>query len=167
MARREGLIGQAIADAKRARKTTLATLEGLAPEDLLWRPAPEANPIQWLFWHVAEVYEMVLWTLEARSPSWRFARSALKERGPGGRFPSVEELRAYADDVHAHFLDHLEAMPEAALEQTFGEGVWKGRGAGLIALPPRHETYHCGQMAYVRRLRGKPLPDLNERNPYQ
>ena len=30
-----------------------ATLEGLAPEQLLWRPGADANSIGWLAWHIA------------------------------------------------------------------------------------------------------------------
>lgn len=30
-----------------------ASLEGLTPEQLLWRPGPEANSIGWLAWHIA------------------------------------------------------------------------------------------------------------------
>ena len=165
-ARRPGLIGEAIKSAKLARRLTLAYVQDLTPADLAWRPAPGANPIQWLFWHVAEVTEMVLWAFEAKPPTWRFGRSALKERGPNGTFPAPGELLRYAEEVHARFLAYLQAMPEEALDEPFGEGVWKGRGAGLIALPPRHETYHCGQIAYVRRLMGKPVADANEQNPY-
>ncbi|MFT8396459.1 mycothiol transferase [Propionibacterium sp.] len=36
----------------RGLETLPALLDGLGPEDLLWRPGPDANPIAWLSWHI-------------------------------------------------------------------------------------------------------------------
>jgi hypothetical protein len=58
-------------------------------------------------------------------------------------------------------------VPDDELDRTVGEGVWQGTIGGLIFLCPRHESYHCGQISYLRRLMGAPVPDRNERNPYQ
>ena len=54
-ARRSGLVGEAIKQAKQARKMTLSYLQGLTPEQLLWRAGADANPILWLVWHLGEV----------------------------------------------------------------------------------------------------------------
>ncbi len=32
-------------------------LDGLEPDDLVWRPAEDANPIGWLVWHLARVID--------------------------------------------------------------------------------------------------------------
>ena len=33
-------------------------LSGLSAEDLEWRPAPEANPIGWLIWHLCRIEDL-------------------------------------------------------------------------------------------------------------
>jgi uncharacterized damage-inducible protein DinB len=165
-ARREGLVGEAIRQARGARKQLYAYVEGLEAADFRFRPAPGANPILWLVWHVAEVEDVVASVLEGKRPEFPLGRSALKARGSDD-LPDTERVLRYLFDVRERFMPRLQAFPDDALGVELGEGVWRGRGQSLIFLPSRHETYHLGQIGYVRRLIGKPVPDLNEGNPYQ
>lgn len=176
--RREGPIGEAMKMARQVRRMTLSYVEDLETEALLWRPAVDAlapsgaarskgNPILWLLWHVGEVEESVVWTLDGKPPIFRFGRSALSARGDDETLPGSEDVIEYLEEVRERYRARLEAMPDEDLDKAFGAGVWEGKGRGLIVLPPRHETYHCGQIAYIRRLMGKPLADVNERNPYR
>ena len=53
----------------------LGTVQDLTPEELAWRPGPEANPIGWILWHMLRVEdfwfqffiqrELELWEKEA------------------------------------------------------------------------------------------------------
>lgn len=44
-----------------------ATLEGLTPEQVLWRPGPEANSIGWLAWHIARCEDAQMAPLRAHA----------------------------------------------------------------------------------------------------
>ena len=165
-ARRGGLIGEAMKQAKQARKTTLGYARDLTAPEMAWRPASEANPIGWLLWHVGEVEESVLWTVEGAPPRWHFGRSALAARGQDD-LPAPADLFGYLEAVRGRYLDWLQALPETALDQVLGEGDWRGPAQSLMFVSPKHENYHCGQIAYLRRLMGRPVPDANEGNPYR
>jgi uncharacterized damage-inducible protein DinB len=164
--RREGLLGEAIKQSKQIRKMTLSFVDGLTEDRLRWRAAPQANPILWILWHVAEVHDSVLWTLDGTAPVFALGRSALTARGADAFLPAPADVRRYLDDSQARLLARLAAMPDTDLPRSFGEGVWKGTGAGLVGLPARHETYHAGQIGFIRRLMGLPVDDRNLGNPY-
>jgi uncharacterized damage-inducible protein DinB len=166
-ARREGLVGEAIKQTKQVRKMTLSYVDGLSEAQLRWQPAAAANPILWILWHVAEVHDSVLWTLTGAPAAFPLGRSALSARGLADAVPGPADVRTYLDDAQARFLSRLETLPDEDLPRSFGDGVWKGTGAGLIALPARHETYHAGQIGYIRRLMGLPVDDRNDGNPYR
>ena len=33
-------------------------LEGLTPDDMMWKAGPESNPIGWILWHMTRVEDM-------------------------------------------------------------------------------------------------------------
>ena len=109
----------------------------------------------------------MLWAAQGQPARWRFDRSALKARGPEHTLPARDDVLAYLGDVRDRYLTWLQAVQDEELDRTVGEGVWQGTVGGLIFLSPRHESYHCGQVSYIRRLMGAPVPDRNESNPYQ
>lgn len=41
----------------RVREGLASQLDGLTAEQLVWRPAPDANPIGWLAWHLTRVQD--------------------------------------------------------------------------------------------------------------
>jgi hypothetical protein len=165
--RREGLVGEAIRQAKGVRKMTLSYAGGLPEDRLRWRPGPQANPILWILWHVGEVYDSVVWALDGSAPSFPLGRSALLARGAEDPLPPADQVRSYLGDSQARFFTRLDTFADADLARGFGQGTWAGTGAGLIALPSQHEIYHVGQIAYIRRLMGDPVDDRNEANPYR
>ena len=165
-ARRSGLVGEAIKQAKQARKVSLGYVKDLDAAAMAWRPAPDANPIGWILWHIGEVEESVLWTVQGKAPRWQFGRSVL-EAGLGEELPRPAELLAYLDQVREPYLAWLQDLADDALETMVGEGVWRGPVSALMFVSPKHENYHCGQLTYVRRLMGRPVPDANEKNPYR
>jgi uncharacterized damage-inducible protein DinB len=165
--RRPGLVGEAIKQAKQTRKILLGYVRDLDAEAMRWRPAPDANPIGWMVWHVGEVEESVLWTVEGTPPVWHFGLSALAARGPEAMLPAPAEILAYLDTVRGRYLGWLQDLPEDALGAIRGEGDWRGPIASLMFIAPKHESYHCGQITYVRRLMGRSVPDANQTNPYR
>ncbi len=75
-------------------------------------------------------------------------------------YPPLAEIRAVFDDVHGRTLAAVRGMSEALLaEPAFGKD-----GAihphyrdklGAVSHAGRHEAFHAGQLAMIRRLRGK------------
>ena len=79
-------------------------------------------------------------------------------------FPPRRDLLHYLSDTRRGW---LELFPED-LEETLRD---PGTGKTITyreALPQPifHEIYHQGQIAYIRRLLGRPLPDANAGNPF-
>ena len=51
-------VGSVLKDAlDRNERYMLSAVEGLSPEELRRRPAPESNPLGWLMWHLTRVQD--------------------------------------------------------------------------------------------------------------
>ena len=48
----------------------LGTCEGMTQEEVLWRPAPYANNIGFILWHVARAEDNMVTRLEGGPPLW-------------------------------------------------------------------------------------------------
>lgn len=152
---------------EKARDYTLELLSPLDPSDLLFRPKPDANPIGWLLWHIGEVEESILWAARGETPSFHFGLSCLRARGDG-KLPDRERLIAYLLGVRSRYRAFLDGIEEDDLDRAVTiEGFPPTPLRELIFISAQHEIYHAGQIAYLRRLLGKPMADMNARNPYQ
>lgn len=143
-------------------------VDGLSDDDLVWRPAPDANPIGWLVWHlfrvqddhVAEVAEVEqVWTGQGFAD--RFALPyGVADTGYGHSSEHVGKLRVSADQltaygaaVHQQTLDFLAGVGEKDLERIVDER-WDppvSLGVRLVSVV-NDDTQHLGQAAYVRGL---------------
>jgi hypothetical protein len=155
----------------RVRDQLPSQLDGLAPEDLVWRPGPDANPIGWLAWHLTRVQDDHLADLGGVEQVWtsgwsqRFALP-YDERTIGygqsslevGRF-SVSDpalLTGYHAAVHELSLRVLEALREPADYERIVDDRWDPpvTAAARIVSVIGDITQHLGQLAYVRGLLG-------------
>ena len=59
-------------------------LEGLDAGDVTWQPAPDANPIGWLVWHLSRVTDDHLTKLSGAKIEGTAAASAVFDVRPGG-----------------------------------------------------------------------------------
>lgn len=132
-------------------------LDGVAAHDLWQRPAPTGNPMLWIAGHIVQTRALVLALLgDEFDTGWGdlFARgTAIGERS---RYPS----RADIDAVHRRVIDRLR-MRFAALTDADLSAPAKGQqlpGAKTLgdqlAFLAFHESYHIGQLAYVRKALG-------------
>lgn len=121
------------------------TLTGITPEELEWRPHPEANPIRWILGHH-------LWYEE-------WVKDAILNRG---RFLSETEPLSFSFGTLDDFVSRFEAqmherqaayetLTEADLAREFnylGKGVYIV--SRLIRTHAAHFTGHTWQIRYIR-----------------
>jgi uncharacterized damage-inducible protein DinB len=125
----------------------------LTPEQWLVRPSDHSNHIAWIVGHV-------LWARHALinrvGGQWScsglevFARSAKLEESIS--YPAPETLLALWQDSAAALDTALSALtPEAlAAPAPPGPPSQDGKVSGFIGVLAWHETYHVGQIAYLR-----------------
>jgi uncharacterized damage-inducible protein DinB len=83
-----------------------------------------------------------------------FARGAVL--ADQAQYPAVEEVRNAWAEVSVRLLDRLSNAPAELLAKTAPPGPpsFDGKLSGLIAFLAFHETYHVGQVSYLRKWLG-------------
>lgn len=149
-----------------ARDWTLRLLADLRDEDYAFQPAPGLAHVRYMLGHLAVSQDVLI---HVRCLGRGILDAAFSAHFPiGGPIPSVaqheyppiDELRAVMADVHARTLSAVRQMPESLLaEPAYGKD-----GAphphyrdklGAVSHCGRHEAFHAGQIATIRRLVGK------------
>jgi hypothetical protein len=131
-------------------------IQGIPPDRLLDRPGDDSNHLLWIAGHVVVHRAMVLRILgQEWTAPWEglFVRGA-KLAAPG-EYPPIEEIVEAWDEVSPR----LSSSPASASPESLAEPVSKGitldgKTSGKIAFLSLHETYHVGQMAYLRKWLG-------------
>jgi uncharacterized damage-inducible protein DinB len=129
----------------------------LRREEWLRRPAEGSNPVLWIVGHLVWARSRVLATLgEEWTRPWLplFARGAALDADSA--YPSPDEIMTAWHDVTLHLTASLDAAPADALAAPVGERSpsYDGTVAGMVTFLAVHETYHVGQVAYLRRWLG-------------
>lgn len=132
-------------------------VEGIAPESWLLSPGNKSNHLLWIAGHVVWSRKMVLQVLGTGCPRpWEklFARGA-KPVDPV-QYPKPEEILAAWAEVSGKLDSALDgASPQFLSEQAPPSGPsFDGRMSGTIAFFSAHESYHIGQMGYLRKWLG-------------
>jgi hypothetical protein len=135
------------------------SLEGVAEEDVWKRPAGASNPIGWIAGHVIESRAALLGALAMPfDTGWgaKFARGAMVDAAAG--YPTRAELDAAWHGTHSAMRDAFATLTEAKLLEPWTGSPKPGvkNVSDLIAFFAFHESYHVGQLAYVRKLLGYP-----------
>jgi uncharacterized damage-inducible protein DinB len=144
-------------------------VEGLPGELLTARPAPGANTLAWLLWHLARVQDDHVAEVAGREQVWvsggwakrfdlPFDDSAIgygftPEQVAQVRVDSAELLIGYLDAVLAATLDYVRGLSEADLDEVVDD-AWDPPvtlGVRLVSVLS-DDLQHVGQAAYVRGL---------------
>lgn len=144
-----------------------AAVEGLSPDALTRPPAPGANTIAWLVWHLTRVHDHhlsevmevdQLWTTAGHAA--RFGRDAdAGDVGYGHDADDVAALRPegpdalvdYHDAVHARTRPYLQHLEDADLDRIVDRS-WDPPvtlGVRLVSVAD-DALQHVGQALYVR-----------------
>ncbi|MFG2573821.1 DinB family protein [Streptomyces sp. NPDC048481] len=151
----------------RIREEVHAAVEGLGPDVLDARPAPGANSVAWLVWHLTRVQDDHVAGAFGLDQVWlaqdwekRFGLDLPPEDtgyGHSGaqvarvRVPDAALLTGYHDAVHTQTLTALRALTAADLERVVDER-WDPPvtlGVRLVSVLS-DDLQHVGQAAYVR-----------------
>jgi uncharacterized protein YndB with AHSA1/START domain/uncharacterized damage-inducible protein DinB len=132
---------------------------GVKPDDLWKRPTPQNNSMLWIYAHMAATRARMLNALgDDYDPGLgdTFGRGAQVQ--DAGNYPSREKINEASREVNARLFAKLATVGDAELSreakaprppsvQTVGEQL------AFFAL---HDSYHVGQLAYVRKALGLP-----------
>ena len=152
----------------RVRESVHGVLEGLGPDDLAFRPTPDANPVGWLVWHLARVQDDHVADVAGTEQAWTAEGFADRfdlpydtaEHGYGQTSEQVGALRAdagllgdYYDAVHSRTLGYLATLGPEDLDRVVDDR-WDPPvtlGVRLLSVV-NDDTQHVGQAAYVKGL---------------
>ena len=148
----------------------LATCDALTSEQMTWRPAPAANNIGFVLWHVGRHedsrvtatacgsggYEKDLWVTDG----WyeRFGQPATAP-DPGDRLglrslaiPAPEVLLSYFKAVNGRTMQFIESLDEASLDVHMAPLEPRQTVGGSLRHVIVHQNHHHGQIDYLRGL---------------
>jgi uncharacterized protein YndB with AHSA1/START domain/uncharacterized damage-inducible protein DinB len=135
------------------------TFIGVKPEDLWKRPTPQNNSLLWIYAHMAAVRARMLNVLgDDYDPGLGDAFGRGAQVQDAANYPSREKISEASREVNARLFAKLATLGDAELSreakgprppavQTVGEQL------AFFAL---HDSYHVGQLAYVRKALGLP-----------
>ena len=144
------------------------SLHGLNQEELIWRPAPHANCIAEILWHVVRSEDRMtrpriglgaeLW----ESQQWyqRFGYPREQPRGTDYQLlrvldlpaPQLEDLLAYMEAVHQDTLGKLHSLSPADLDRLPDPAHPERPIASYFRHLIIHKNNHHGQIDYIRGL---------------
>ena len=135
------------------------SLAGVAAEDLWKRPTPKTNPMLWILGHMVSTRAALLKMLgDDFDPGLGqvFARGTALE-DPSG-YPSQEKIQEASRQVNARLFARLAAMTDTDVSQPATRSPIPGVQSlsQQIAFLTMHDSYHVGQLAYVRKALGLP-----------
>ena len=129
--------------------------EGISPEQWFLKPCDASNHLMWVMGHMVWARGNLLKTLGSDGAlPWasQFARGA--KPADIVKFPAVDEVRKAWSDVSARLNTSLAEVPAEVLEKPHDKPTFDGKVGGFVAFLAFHETYHVGQVGYLRKWLG-------------
>lgn len=133
-------------------------VDGLSAEELLRQPGEHGNPMLWILAHAVTTRSGLLKMFGAAwdAPAWTRAFTRGSARPASDAYPPVAQVLATLTASTGALNAALETMTEAQWNAPSAQKfpVADRTLRGDLAFFVFHETYHVGQMAYVRRWLG-------------
>jgi hypothetical protein len=135
------------------------SFQGVPDHDLWTRPTPQSNPMLWILGHKVHTRVALLKLAGGEfDTGWGdvFARGSTLENAV--RYPDRDAVQGTAKALNAQLYARLATLTEADVakpaSRAFTPAV-KTLG-DQIAFLTMHDTYHVGQLGYVRKALGLP-----------
>ena len=133
------------------------TIQGIPPDRWFDRPGDDSNHLMWVAGHIVVHRGHVLKNLGTEwSVPWEgnFVRGG--KLVASDQYPATEEVARAWDDVSGKLSTTLASVSDEILGQPGSKGIpaFDGKISGTIAFLALHESYHMGQMAYLRKWLG-------------
>ena len=145
-----------------ADTVSMSYLNDLSDAELLLRPHPLCNHINWQIGHlVTSEHEMLAGIVPGGMPALpegfaaKYSRQTVGSDDPA-LFSTKEELMSTYKAQRAATLSALEGMSDSQLDAATGVEFAPTVGA-MFAIQGSHWLMHCGQWVVVRRMLGKPV----------
>jgi uncharacterized protein YndB with AHSA1/START domain/uncharacterized damage-inducible protein DinB len=135
------------------------TFEKMADEDLWRRPTERSNPMLWIFGHMVNTRAQMLKMFgEPFDTGWGDVFDRGASLGDAARYPTRETVQAVSHNVNSQLYAKLGALTDAELAKPATRAPTPAVQtiADQIAFLVMHDTYHVGQLAYVRKALGHP-----------
>ena len=146
----------------------LGTCEGMTQEQVLWRPAPYANNIGFILWHVTRAEDNLVTRLGDGPPLWvaggwheKFGQP-VDAPDPGDRMglralaiPDLAVLMGYAQAVGEQTRRLMGDLTAERLDQPIGSSRPGQSVAGNLRHLITHKNNHHGQVDYIRGLQNQ------------
>jgi DinB superfamily len=131
--------------------------EDIRPKDWFLKPGDGSNHLLWVTGHLVGSRGGVL---KALGSDWSTPWGSLFARGatpaPPDQYPSVEEIRNAWGDISVRLAAAIADAPAELLAKPAPDGKRSidGKVGGVVAFLAYHETYHVGQVCYLRKWLG-------------
>jgi DinB superfamily len=132
-------------------------LEGVKPQDLWRRPEDSSNPLIWIAGHLmTSRVSLTRLAGERIENPWSkiFTRGVTFDANV--TYPEISDIVSLWDLTTHSLMKRLEELDDATLSEQASFPVPTGDKTkrGAIVFLNFHETYHIGQMAYLRKWLG-------------
>lgn len=160
---------QLLADlVRRTREWTVMLLDGFDGPGWLFQPNPGSQHALWLCGHMACAQELLLFQRCCNEPRMsaefmaHFPIGGPIKSGSAHDWPTIEAVRQQMDAMQEASLARIEQLADAELDEpAFGKDgavhPHYDTKRGAICHLARHEAFHAGQIAMIRRMQGMPF----------
>lgn len=160
------LLARQFADTRDWTKMLIADLEG---DEWTFQPGPGLHHVLWLCGHLVTAQDTLIFNrclgrtdvLEAEFRA-HFPLGGPVASAREHDYPSPEDVLAQMDVMNARTMQAIRGMSDALLAEPAYAKDGKSRHPhyedklGAVSHLIRHEAFHAGQIALLRRLMGKP-----------
>jgi hypothetical protein len=143
----------------------------LNQEQLAWKPAPNTNPIGFLFWHEIRTEDNMIHGLQGKQSIWESGKWYEKlgmdagAQGTGFKEPDVDkaaalpisEVMTYVERVTRSIEDYIKTLDDAGLDRAPNpERPRWTVGMMLRNFVIAHGWWHLGEIKYLKGMQGMP-----------
>jgi hypothetical protein len=132
-------------------------IAGVEPDHWFKTPGDDSNHLTWVLGHLIVHRGQTLKTLGVDwDKTWSELFAPGSERLADAQYPSVEELRSAWQEVSGQLSAALKSPPEGVMTREAPKDSlsFDGKMSGIVAFYAFHDTYHVGQVSFLRKWLG-------------